>query len=274
MDNLQKLTKYILLALIVLSGQLSCSQERVEKKTTLKKYNDGQLMREQVKYKENDTIVEFIYYQNGQLNHKTQLLDNERTGWSYTYNKKGKLLFQENYLNGNLTGNFKAYYPTGQISRIEHYQENKNIDTTTYYNKNGQVTKKVVFIAPCDFGSCECTHLVIIYENGSRIYSYVVNNGLKSEIHTVYDQAAYQRLIAKNDQVPLYAKGKTIFQNNCGMCHKVDKQLVGIALSSFPRTMNEDELVEILGASKGHPSTKITEKEVEELMEYINRDCL
>ena len=273
MKNLKKIIKFTLLTLIVLLGQLSCTQDRVENRDTLNKYSNGQLMREHVKYKDNDTIVEFIYFQNGQLNYKRQLLNNQRTGWSYTYNKKGELLFQENYLNGNLTGDFKSFYPTGQISRIEHYQENRNIDTTTYYNKNGQVTKKVTFLAPCDFGSCECNQLVIVYENGSRIYSYEVNNGLKSDNYTVYDQAVYQRLMAKNNQVPLYDNGKSIFRNNCGMCHKVDKQLVGIALASFPRTMSEDELVEILGGSKGHPSTKITEKEADALIEYIDKNC-
>lgn len=270
---MKKITKFTLLTLIVLLGQLYCTQERVENRTTLNKYNNGQIMREHVKYKDNDTIVEFIYFQNGQLNYKRQLLNNQRTGWSNTYNKKGELLFRESYLNGNLTGEFKVFYPAGQISRIEHYQENRNIDTTTYYNKNGQVTKKVAFLTPCDFGSCECNQLVIVYDNGSKIYSYEVNDGLKSENHTVYDQAVYLRLMVKNDQVSLYEKGKSIFRNNCGMCHKVDKQLVGIALASFPRTMSEDELVEILGGSKGHPSTRIKEKEAGELIEYINRNC-
>lgn len=271
--NLKEISKFILLTLLVLLGQLSCTQGRVENRTTLNKYNNGQLMRAHVKFKDNDTIVEFIYFQSGQLNHKRQLLNNQRTGWSYTYNKKGELLFRESYLNGDLTGDFKAFYPTGQISRIEHYQENKNIDTTIYYNKNGQVTMKVAYLAPCEFGSCECNQLVVVYENGSKVYSYAANNGLKSENHTVYDQAVYQKLMAKNDEVHLREEGKSIFRNNCGMCHKVDKQLVGIALDSFPKPMTADELVEILGGSKGHPSTKITGKEAEELIEYINKNC-
>ena len=273
MSNLKKITIFTLLTLIVILGQLSCTQEKVENRTTLNKYNDGQLMREQVKYKDNDTIVEFIYFQNGQVNYKRQLLNNQRTGWSYTYNKKGELLFRENYLNGNLTGEFKAFYPTGQISIIEHYQENKNIDTTIYYNKNGQVTRKVAYLEPCEFGSCECNQLVVVYENGSRIYSYEVINGLKSENHTVYDQTVYMTLMAKNEEVPLYQEGRTIFRNNCGTCHKLDNQLVGLALNSFSKTIVEDELVQIIGGGKGHPTIKLTKNEAEELIEYINRNC-
>ena len=273
MGNLKKTTKFTLLTLIVLLGQLSCTQEKVENRNTLNTYTNGQLMREHVKYKDNDTIVEFIYFQNGKLNYKRQLLNNQRTGWSYTYNKKGDLQYRESYLNGNLTGEFTVFYPTGQISRIEHYQGNSNIDTTTYYSKNGQVTKKVVFLAPCEFGSCECDQLVVVYESGSKIYSFEVQNGLKSKDHEVYDQAVYLELIAKNGQEPLYEKGKSIFRNNCGMCHKIDNQLVGLGLSSFTKTMVADELVQIIGGGKGHPMIKLTEKEAEELIEYINRNC-
>lgn len=272
-DDLKRKTRFALPALFVLLGQLSCTQQRVENRSTLDKYVNGQIMREHVKYEGNDTIVEFIYFQNGRVNYKRQLLNNQKTGWSYTYNKEGELLFIENYLNGNLEGAFKAFYPTGRISRIEHYRDNRNIDTTTYYNTSGQLTKEVAFLEPCDFGSCECTQVVIVYENGSKVYSYEVENGLKSENHTVYDQTAYLRLMAKSDGIPLYDTGKSIFRKNCGMCHKVDEQVVGISLASFSKTMSEDELAEILSGSKGHPSSEITEKEAEAVIEYINRNC-
>ena len=273
MVNLKKTTPPIFLILIVLFAQLSCTQESVENRITLDKYSDGQVMREHVKYMENDTVVEFIYFQNGELNYKRQLLNNHKTGWSYTYNKQGKLLFEENYLDGNLTGTFKAFYPTGHISRIEHYQGNRNVDTTTYYDKNGQVTREVAYLEPCELGSCECNQFVVVYENGSKIYSYEVNNGLNTENHTVYDRVVYMRLMENNDQIPLREIGKSIFRDNCGMCHKTDNQLVGLALNSFSKTMIEDELVEILGGSKGHPPSALSEKEAGALIEYINKNC-
>ena len=264
--------KFIFLILIVSLGQLSCTQEKVEHRNSLEKYDNGQLMQELVKYKDKDTLVEFVYFQDGQLNAKRQILDNKRTGWSEVYNKNGELLFQGNYLNGNLIGDFKAFYPTGEVSRIKHYQENKNIDTTTYYDIHGQVTKKVIYLTPCEFSSSECHLLVLVYEDGSKIYSYEVKNGLKSENHTVFDQTAYLKLKPKTEEVSMYQKGKTIFQENCGMCHLTDKQPVGMALDSFPRTTNKDELSELFNGSKGHPMIKINEKKILPLIEYINKN--
>ena len=268
-----KLTQLTFLLLIALLTLFSCTQERIENRITLNTFDNGQVMREHVKYKDNDTLVEFIYFQDGQVNCKRQLLNNQRTGMSYLYNLDGELLYQEHYLNGHLTGDFKAFYPSGKISRIEHFEENKNIDTTIYYDKQGQVTKKVAFLDPCDLGSCECNQFVIMYENGSKIYSYKVQNGLKSKEHTVFDQEVYQRLIAEKDEVSLYEKGKFIFQMNCGMCHKINSQSAGVAFDSFSRTMTNDELYEFLGGSTGHPVVKATHIESDALIEYINRGC-
>ncbi len=267
------MTKSALLTLIVLLGQLSCTQERVEKRTTLNEYTNGQIMREHVTYKGNDTIVEFTYFQDGQLNRKRQLLNDQSTGWAYTYNKKGELLFQESYLDDELAGAFKAFYPSGQISRVEHYRGNMNIDTTTYYDRNGQVTKEVTYLKPCDFGSCECDQFVAVYENGSKVYSYEVRNGSELGNHTVYDQAAYLPLLAKDEQAPLYEEGRSIFRSDCGMCHKRGKQPAGVSLNSFSKTMKEDELIEIVAGRIGHPAIQLSEKEAEALVEYINKHC-
>lgn len=271
--DVKKMRRSTLLTVIILVTQLSCTQEKVESRTTLNRYPDGQILREHVEYQSNDTIIEVIYFQNGKLNHKRQLLNDQRTGRSYTYNKKGELLFMENYLDGELAGEFKAFYPSGQVSRIEHYQGNKNMDTTTYYGKDGQVTKRVAFLAPCDLGSCDCDQLVDVYENGSKIYSYEMQNGSASGNPTVYDQAAYLGRLAKDDQVPLYEEGRSIFRSDCGMCHKRDKQLAGVALNSFPKTMNEDELIEIVAGRIGHPAISLSEKQAAALIEYINNNC-
>lgn len=213
------------LLLIFLLVQLSCSQQTIENKNILNKYADGKILREQVKYRDNDTLVQFTYFKNGKLNYKMQLLNNQRVGYFFTYNKKEEL------------------------------------------------TMKVVYQSPCDFGSCKCDEAVTVYENGSNIYSYEVNKGLKSENHTIYDQVSYQKLVAENNKVAENENGKTLFHINCGMCHKTENQLVGIALNSFSKTMNADELVEILGGSKGHPWTRTNKKEAEELIEYINKIC-
>lgn len=262
-----------LLTVIILILQLSCTQGKVENRTTLSKYANGQVLREHVEYKGNDTIIEFIYFENGKLNHKRQLLNDQRTGRSYTYDKKGELLFMESYVNGALAGVFKAFYPTGQLSRIEHYQGNRNVDTTTYYDRDGQVTKQVAFLAPCDLGSCACDQLVDVYENGTKIYSYEVHHGSASETPTIHDQAAYLRRMGKSDQVSLSEEGRSLFRSDCGMCHKRDKQIAGVALNSFPKTMNEDELIGIVAGRTGHPAIRLSVKQAEALIEYMNNSC-
>lgn len=272
-QKMNNITLYTLLIITVLTGQISFAQENVVYRITLDKYDNGQILREHIKYHNKDTVVELIYFQNGQLKDKRQLLNNQRTGWSYSYNEKGELIFQNNYLNGNLTGVFKTFYPTGQISIIAYYKNNKKIDTTTYYNENGQVIKKVAFLLPCEFGSPECNQSVVIYENDSKIYSYEVVNGMKSENHTVYDQTVYQKIKAHEDKKPLHEKGKMIFQSNCGMCHKLDKPIIGPALNCITKTKKKDELTKIIVGKQGHPISKLTDKEIEALIEYINKNC-
>lgn len=49
-------------------------------------------MREHVKYQNNDILVEFIYFEYGQINFKRQIVDNQRNGWSFIYTKKGELV--------------------------------------------------------------------------------------------------------------------------------------------------------------------------------------
>lgn len=220
-----KKIRKITLLLTFLLVQLSCTQQTIENKTTLDKYADGKILREQIKYQNNDTLVQLTYYKNGKLNYKIQLLNNQRVGSFYTY------------------------------------------------NNNEEQTMKVVYRSPCDLSSCECDEVVTVYENGSKIYSYEVIKGLKSDNHTIYDQVNYQKLMAENNKVAESEKGKTLFHIHCGMCHKTENQLVGIALNSFSKTMNADELVEILGGNKGHPWTKTTRKEAEELISFINKSC-
>ena len=273
MDNLKIMKNYILILISYLIVQVSWAQEKIEKRSVLNKYDNGQTMRERVKYQNNDTLVEFVYFENGQINFKRQVVNNQRNGWSYTYNEKGVLIFQENYLNNELSDVFYCYYPSGQISRIEHYKNNKNIDTTTYFEKDGQVIRTIAFLSPCEFGSRECNQFVTIFENGSKIYGFKVEQGITYENHEIYNQAIDDKLMAQEKQIPLHEKGKMIFQNNCGMCHKLDKPLIGPALSCITKTKNIDELTKIVGGQNGHPTSKLTEEEVNALIEYINKNC-
>lgn len=254
-------------------GQVAFAQEKIEKKTALNKYDNGQTKREHVKYHNNDTLVEFIYFENGKVNFKRQILNNQKNGWSYTYNEKGDIIFRENYLNGNLSGELKCYYPSGQISRIEYFKDNKHIDTTTYFDESGQVIKTIAFLSPCEFGSRECNQFVTVFKNGSKVYAFNVDKGIKSENHEIYNRSDYNELMAQTNKIPLHEKGKTIFQNNCGMCHRLDKPIIGPALNCITKTKNKDDLTKIVEGESGHPTSKLTEKEINALIEYINNNC-
>ena len=254
-------------------GFVTSAQESIEKRTVLNRYDNGQTMREHVKYQNNDTLVEFIYFENGQVNSKRQVIDSQRNGWSYIFNEKGELIFRENYKNGELCDDFYCFYPNGQISRIEKYRNNNLIDTATHFNEDGHVLRTVAYLSPCEFGSQDCDQFVTIFENDSKVYGYNVYKGLKSETHIIYNQSAYAKLMANENQIPLHVQGETIFRNNCGMCHKLDKPIVGPALSCITETTSKDEMTKIIGGNNGHYRRILTEKEIDALIEYIKTNC-
>jgi antitoxin component YwqK of YwqJK toxin-antitoxin module len=260
----------ITLSLLV---QISLAQNKIEKQIVLDKNKNGKTMREHIKFQGNDTIIEKIYFPNSQLNYKRQIFNDQRNGWSYTFTEKGKLLFLENYLDNKLTGITKAYYPSGKVSRVEYFRNNKHIDTADYFDENLQITMKVVYKNPCELGSKECNQVIYIYENGNKVYSYEVDNGLKSDNHKIYDQKVYLKLLQGELAVALPEKGMTIFQNNCGMCHRLDIQLIGPELNCITKKKNTDEISYIVNGGNGHPTSKLTEKEITAIIEYIKKNC-
>lgn len=266
--------KDILLILISnLIGQVVFAQERIESRQVLDSYENGQTHREQVKYYDNDTVVELTYFEDGQLNIKRQILHKQRNGWSYTYNENGELIFHENYVNNNLSGEVKCFYPNGKTSRVESFRENKLIDTSTYFNENSQIIKTVIYTSPCEFGSRECNKVVTIYDEASKIYAYQVNDGIKSENHIIYNQNAYDQLMELANKIPIHEQGKTIFINNCGMCHGLDKPLIGPSLNCITKTKSKTELTKLIGGKNRHPISKLTEKEIQALIEFLKKNC-
>ncbi|MFC5195366.1 c-type cytochrome [Bizionia hallyeonensis] len=75
---------------------------------------------------------------------------------------------------------------------------------------------------------------------------------------------------AMNNQDSLVNRGQVVFQNNCGMCHKIDKQAAGVTMHSFSETMKKNDLYKFLIEGKQHPQVKISLKETEALTAFIN----
>lgn len=66
--------RLILLLCSITTTLMAFGQKEVESKKTVNTYKNGAKMREQIKYAGSDTIIELTYYENGQLNQKTQLV--------------------------------------------------------------------------------------------------------------------------------------------------------------------------------------------------------
>lgn len=265
--------QFLIFSSIILLYQFSFAQNEVQKRDTLEVYENGEVMREHIKFLGKDTVVEKIYFQNGQLNYYTHLFGDKRNGTSFTYDENGKLIFEENYIQNKLSGAFKAFYPTGKISRTERYDFNRNVDTTFYYSEKGEIATAVVYRNPCEFGSNICNQIVTVYENGLKVYSYEVVMGLKSEKHTVFDNKVYQQVMTRLDAIPLIEKGKTVFKINCGMCHTLDHFLVAPPLRCFTKSKSGLELKELMDGANGHLVTKLSEEEFTALKEYLNKNC-
>jgi cytochrome c551/c552 len=267
--QLNKMMNKLILAVFILFSQISWAQDKIERKETLNTYDDGQIMREYIKYQGNDTIIEKVYYENGQLNFLYRLLDDQRNGKSLVYLENGDLVFEQFYSQGKLNVGFKCFYPDGTIQRTEKYSFDNNIDTTTYFNETGIITRKVIYKNPCEFGSSECNKTIIEYKNGTKVYSYNVTKGWKSDDHIIYNQDFYNELMQSAKKIPNLDKGKALFRANCSMCHGLDKAIVGPALNQAIKDKDDNQLYEIIVNSNTHPSSKLTKEEFDALIEFL-----
>ncbi len=258
-----------LVVALILFNQVLLAQSKKEKTHVLDKYHGGQTMREHVSIQGNDTIIENVYFENGQLNFRYLLVDGQRNGKSLVYLENGDLVFEEHYSNGKLDGRLFCFYPDGSIQRIEYFKLGNHIDTSTFYNKSGMITSKVIYNTPCELGNSECDKTVMEFKNGDPVYSYEVVKGKKSESHTVLNQNLYNELIAAENITSKIEEGKALYKANCSMCHRVDKPMIGPALNQAIQNKDNMQLYEIIVNSGSHPSSKLSKEECEALMEFL-----
>ncbi len=236
-------------------------------------YENGNVLREWGRVGKSDTVVENIYHPNGKLTGRYQLRDGERNGEAFVYMKDGTLLFQENYVNGQLNGVFKCFYPGGQVQRVEHYNNGAKVDTSEYFYNTGILEKKEIYQQPCYRMSGTCNFLVEVYHNNVKAYTYKVINGLKSSQYEVFDEEGYQKLMDLNKSVSLSEKGKIIFTSNCGMCHRLDKAIVGPALQCVTRKYSSEEIFKMVTDSEKHQTMPLSEEDFDLLINYIDENC-
>lgn len=259
----------LILAISILFSQVSIAQNKIERQETLNTYNGGQIMREHIKYHNNDTIIEKIYYESGQLNFLYRLVNGQRSGKSLVYLENGDLVFEQFYFQGKLNGQFKCFYSNGTIQRTEKYSLDNHVDTSVYFTETGMISREVIYKTPCGLGSSECNKTVIEYKNGTKVYSYDVINGWKSDDYIVYNQDLYNELMNSARETSNLDKGKALFRANCAMCHGLDKPIVGPALNQAIKDKDDNHLYEIITNSKTHPSSKLSKEEFDALMEFL-----
>ena len=269
MGNSKKKMRNILTLIIIqfIANAVIC-QVQIEKKDILNTYPNGKVMRERIKFIDNDTIVENVYYEDGVLNSTSHRYHNQLNGKKYTYNFEGLLIFEETYKSGKLSGKDIGYHINGQIAQIVYYENDNRIDTAKYFSENGKLIRLEIFHKPTPRYSYQEDKTVIIYQ-GKPVYSYEVNSGLKSEYHTVIDKVLYAKLQESENMISILEKGQLVFRQNCAACHKMDKKLIGPALNCVLEKMSQDDIKRILYGRNNHPITKLNTIEWKELMEYL-----
>ncbi len=258
--------------ILILTGHFLNAQEDSFQKEVLSRYDNGQVMREHIKIPKNDTVLERVYYENGQLNLQYQLVGGQRNGDAYTYRENGDLLFEEVYRNGKFDGQFKCFYPDGSLQWIKNYNLDHLIDTSTFFNQSGTIIRKVIYNSPCPSGSSECDKTVIEYEKGIQVYSYLVKGGLKSEDHEVFNDTLYNELMQAAKEIPKLVKGKSLYMSNCAMCHRIEKPVVGPALNEAIKGKSDQQLYDIIVNSDTHPRTKLSREEYDALIEFLRTE--
>lgn len=244
-----------------------------QQKTILSTYEDGSVMRERIKFSENDTILERIYYKDGTLNNEYQIVSNQRNGYGKTFNENGILIFKEFYSNSNLHGKFICYRTNGTIQRIELWKNNFLVDTTKYFDENGGLLMFRVYLTPCKRGSDNCDYSEYCFIDNELVYSYDFENGLKSKSPKIYNETKYEAFKLNETKVALKDRGQALFRANCAACHKTDKQFIGPALQCTSKKLDIETYWKKVSNGSGHQKAQMNREEFDSLYKWIEINC-
>lgn len=259
--------KNILSALIFcIITSYGITQDVVEYIDTLYYDESDNTLRKRLKYVNQDTLIE-IYTSDGKIDYKRQVFNKQYNGYSKYYYSE-KISREENYTNGLLDGKTTVYDTNGTILSTDNYYQNMRVDTSTYFERENVVSKKVIYITPCKLGSSSCNQKIITYRNGQKVYSYLVDNGWKTDKVEVYNNELYNSMMDSLNNRPITEKGLSVYRVNCASCHKIDKRLIGPALGQAILNKSKKEFVSLLEYAN-HNNVKITKEEIEQLYEYL-----
>ncbi len=87
------------------------------------------------------------YFENGNIQEKSNYKNGALDGERRIFNAEGKLIITEHHSNGNYEGLYKSYFPDGTIESEGLYRENKMTGTWKFYYQDppGQIKEAVTF---------------------------------------------------------------------------------------------------------------------------------
>lgn len=86
---------------------------------------------------------EKCYYENGQLNYESYVINGEPWEHGKFYSEKGDSLFAGTLIFGN--GSYYSYYPNGKILVEAFYKNSMRDSIWTFYSSEGEIYKKEIY---------------------------------------------------------------------------------------------------------------------------------
>ena len=82
-----------------------------------------------------------LYYASGVKREEGCLVKGKKESvWKF-YNEEGWLRFQWNYVHDEKNGEYKSFYRSGKINSIGYFINGSLVDTTKFFNEQGQIFK-------------------------------------------------------------------------------------------------------------------------------------
>jgi len=142
-----------------------------------------------------DTTIEKTFFDNGNLQRKSQKINGILNGKTLIYHyHTGTIKHEEYYKDGNLDGVSKYFHENGTLGVIQYFDEMRNFGVSVFFANTGDTTKTVKYLDYCELGSPDCNKIITIYSEGKATYSFEMKNGWKSDMHNIINQTLYKKL--------------------------------------------------------------------------------
>jgi hypothetical protein len=141
--------------------------------------------------------TEYTYYESGNVNIRSELLNGQLDGLTVLYYPSGQIREIQSWANGEKDGKFEFYFENGKPNKTELYSNNKIIRTTVYW-KNGKVREIQYFDAAGDVrdaeiyksnGERDSIPLPLLYLQGGDTLEYKNTAKLRGRIVNLVDQS-------------------------------------------------------------------------------------